>query len=127
MSAKHGLVVQGFFLGGRPAWPRQHPVPRASIAPGTAGPQGGQMTPSATRASQAPVVQRRGHGDAFQLPDNFSNLGSHGQPLPAAVREKMESAFGGASFDDVRIHVGPQASSICVGLRSGQSYFAPGT
>jgi hypothetical protein len=74
------------------------------------------------------VVQRRSHDTAFQLPDGFSTLGtSHGQPLPTAVREKMESAFG-ANFNDVRIHVGPQASSIgALAFTLGSDlYFAPG-
>ena len=87
---------------------------------------------AACRGACAPrslTVQRRGHGDAFQLPDNFAGLGSGaGQPLPAAVREKMESAFGGASFEDVRVHVGQQATSIgALAFTLGTDlYFAPG-
>jgi hypothetical protein len=75
------------------------------------------------------TVQRRGHGDAFQLPDTFAHHGNGpGQPLPPAVREKMESAFGGASFEDVRVHVGPQAASIgALAFTLGTDlYFAPG-
>ena len=104
MSAKTARVVQGFFVGGRPAC-------RAGCAP------------------RALTVQRRGQGDAFQLPDNFASLGNGpGQPLPTAVREKMESAFGGASFEDVRVHVGQQATSIgALAFTLGTDlYFAPG-
>src|SRR5262245_55705377 len=84
----HG-VIQGVFLGRRPR-----------IAP----------PPAATLRSSA--VQRQANGEMFQLPPSFATLATGGgQPLPAAVRERMESAFG-TSFSDVRVHVGPQASSI---------------
>jgi hypothetical protein len=80
---------------------------------------------SATR--QGPVVQRHGNGEAFQLPANLSNFGGGGQPLPGAVRQKMESFFG-TSFADVRVHVGPQASAIgALAFTQGSNlYFAQG-
>ena len=61
-------------------------------------------------------VQRHAHaesgnGAAFQLPANLANFSGGGQPLPPDVRHKMESFFG-ASFGEVRVHVGPHASAI---------------
>jgi hypothetical protein len=73
------------------------------------------------------VVQASGHGDSFQLPPTF-NLGrGGGQPLPEPVQQKME-AFFGTSFSDVRIHVGPEASSIgALAFTHGSNiFFAPG-
>jgi hypothetical protein len=77
---------------------------------------------------QSPVVQRHGNGEAFQLPANLSSFGGRGgQPLPGAVLQKMESFFG-TSFADVRVHVGPQASSIgALAFTQGSNlYFAQG-
>jgi hypothetical protein len=71
-------------------------------------------------------VQRKADGasDAFlvNLPPSHG-----GQPMPDAVRAKMESALG-ADFSDVRIHIGPQASSIgaLAFTRGSDIYFAPG-
>jgi hypothetical protein len=50
-----------------------------------------------------------------------------GQPLPNDVRQKMESAFG-ADFSAVRVHVGPEASSIgALAVTYGSNiFFAPG-
>ncbi|MEM7744435.1 MAG: DUF4157 domain-containing protein [Pseudomonadota bacterium] len=55
----------------------------------------------------------------------FSTHG--GKPLPGPVREKMETMFG-ASFEDVRVHVGLQAASIgALAFTMGSNlYFAPG-
>jgi len=76
----------------------------------------------------APIQRASPNGNAVQLPPNlttFANVG--GQPLPADVRQRMESFFG-ASFADVRIHIGPQAASI--GARAfthgSNIHFAPG-
>ncbi len=67
-------------------------------------------------------------GNAFQVPPaiDLSHAGP-GLPLPAAVLQKMESFFG-ASFSDVRVHVGHQARAIgAVAFTMGSSlYFAPG-
>ena len=73
------------------------------------------------------VVQRMGHGDAFPVPPHVSFGGGGGQPLPAPVRQKMEACFG-TSFADVRVHVGPQASSIgaLAFTQGAHLYFAPG-
>ena len=48
-------------------------------------------------------------------------------PLPEAVQQKMESFFG-ASFADVRVHVGPEAPAIgALAFTLGSNiYFAPG-
>jgi hypothetical protein len=73
-------------------------------------------------------VHRTGNCQAFQLPGNLANFGGAlGQPLPNPVRLKMESFFN-TSFTDVRVHVGPQASSIgALAFTHGSNlYFAPG-
>jgi ribosomal protein S18 acetylase RimI-like enzyme len=73
------------------------------------------------------VVQLRGGGAAFAVPAALNLSASGGQPLPAPVREKMESFFG-TSFADVRVHVGNQAPSIgAMAFTHGSNlYFAPG-
>jgi GNAT superfamily N-acetyltransferase len=52
---------------------------------------------------------------------------SGGWPLPRDVQQKMERALG-ASFSDVRIHVGPEAASIgAIAFTWGSDiHFAPG-
>jgi uncharacterized protein DUF4157 len=52
---------------------------------------------------------------------------SGGWPLPRDVQAKMEGALG-SSFADVRVHVGPEASSIgAIAFTWGSEiYFAPG-
>jgi hypothetical protein len=83
---------------------------------------------AAPAAAQAKAVQLSGGGQAFQVPPtlNLTNLAG-GQRLPEAVQKKME-AFFGTSFDDVRVHVGPQAASIgALAFTHGTNlYFAPG-
>ncbi|HWS72753.1 MAG TPA: DUF4157 domain-containing protein [Thermoanaerobaculia bacterium] len=78
----------------------------------------------------AAPIQRHasGQANAFALPEqlaSFTEVG--GQPLPPNVRQKMESFFG-ASFSDVRVHVGPQASQIgALAFTQGSHiHFAPG-
>lgn len=50
-----------------------------------------------------------------------------GMPLPKEVQTKMESALG-ASFSDVRVHVGPEATSVgAIAFTWGSNiHFAPG-
>lgn len=87
-----------------------------------------QARPSPHAAHQGSVVQRIGHGHAVHIPRTVSNCcDSSGQPLPAPVRKKMEACFG-TSFADVRVHAGPQASSIgaLAFTRGSHLYFAPG-
>jgi len=67
-------------------------------------------------------------GDAFPLPGNFTlKPRGSGQPLPEPIQKKME-AFFNTSFADVRVHVGPEASSIgALAFTHGTNlYFAPG-
>jgi hypothetical protein len=61
------------------------------------------------------------------LPALPSGPGGTGQPLPAAVRAKMESSFG-ASFSAVRIHQDSHASALgALGYTQGNDiHFAPG-
>ena len=87
----------------------------------------GSVHPSRVPRGHIAVQQVRA-GDAFLLPVNLSNFGGGGgQPLPHPVLQKMESFFK-TSFADVRVHVGPQASSIgALAFTYGSNlYFAPG-
>lgn len=71
------------------------------------------------------VIQAK--GDAFSLPQNFRLPAGPGQPLPDAVRNRMER-FYNADFNDVRIHVGPEAPAIgALAFTVGNTIvFAPG-
>jgi hypothetical protein len=74
------------------------------------------------------VAQPHGGSNAIELPDALSNFAMvGGEPLPPNVRQKMESFFG-ASFSDVRVHVGPHASAIgALAFTQGSHiHFAPG-
>jgi hypothetical protein len=78
--------------------------------------------------AHAASIQRHANGTAFQLPPNLANFNRNpGQPLPDAVRQQMESAFG-TDFSSVRIHIGPEANAIgAVAFTHGSSiHFAPG-
>lgn len=104
-------VIQGCFPNGMPRF---------------AAPPVAQAKPANSRIVPLPahVVQR----SAVQLPPHLATLpAGAGQPLQAAVRQKMEAAFG-TSFADVRVHVGPQAPAIgAVAFTQGSNvYFAPG-
>ncbi len=70
------------------------------------------------------TIQHRPGVDAFQV-----NLRpkSGGWPLPRDVQTKMEAALG-ASFSDVRVHVGPEAAAIgAIAFTWGSDlHFAPG-
>ncbi len=70
------------------------------------------------------AIQLRPGMDAFPVELRHK---SGGWPLPRDVQTKMESALG-ASFSDVRIHVGPEASSIgAIAFTWGTDiHFAPG-
>jgi len=72
-----------------------------------------QPLASRSAAGPAPQVQRMvPRGPATPLPSSFVTFPiAGGQPLPPAVRQRMEAAFG-TSFADVRVHVGPHAQSI---------------
>ncbi len=93
-------------------------------------PASGQRPPAAAAVAQRrpEAIQRMAHGEAWQPPANWGNLGAGvGQPLPPTVLQKMESFFG-TSFADVRVHIGPQAQSIgAVAFTQGSDiYFTPG-
>jgi len=102
-------VVQGAFLGGRPR------VPVGAWRPGQNG--AFQLKPA------MPL------GNAMPLPDNFAGVRSYSpaRTLPQAIQARMESLFR-TSFRDVRIHEGPEASSIgALAFTRGSSiFFAPG-
>jgi hypothetical protein len=74
------------------------------------------------------VHQPKGGGQKLAVPPEIDLSGTGaGRPLPAAVQQKMEPMFG-TSFDQVRVHVGPEAASI--GARAfttgSRIHFAPG-
>ena len=100
-------VIQGSFPGGRPFGPALVRRP----------PQPGK-----------PIIQPAGSTQAMQIDPALLNLGaSLGKPLPEAVQRKMETFFG-TNFSDVRVFMGPQASSIgALAFTLGSNiYFAPG-
>ena len=131
----HQPAAQAQTVNARPA----PPVPRGVNAPqpgGTMQQRPARSHPaqqypaqqSSTRPGAAPV-QPAVAGDAFAIPDGRLRLrppGS-GQRLPGAVQAGMESLFG-ASFGDVRVHVGSEAPSIgALAFTLGTDiYFAPG-
>lgn len=77
----------------------------------------GQLQPVSTARAQ-PVP-----GTAIPVDARLLRPSGPGQALPENVRERMERAFG-ASFADVRIHIGTQAASIgAVAFTSGSNIF----
>jgi hypothetical protein len=102
------------------------PVRSGAIGPlaSASQPKPQPILPNAPR----PAAVQPSSTNAFALPPGFA-LGPSGlgQPLPETVQRKME-AFFGASFADVRVHVGPEASSIgALAFTHGTDlYFAPG-
>jgi Domain of unknown function (DUF4157) len=95
-------VIQGYFRGGRPRF------------------IGGM---------QRQAVQPQMQSTAAPLPGTLQQIGNGGvsRPLPEPLQKKMETLFG-MSFDDVRVHVGPEAPSIgALAFTKGSDiYFAPG-
>lgn len=73
--------------------------------------------------------QRPGDGRTFPVPPHLAPhfRAAGGQPLPEPVRQRMESHFG-ASFADVRVHMGHQAALLGArAVTQGSTlYFAPG-
>jgi Domain of unknown function (DUF4157) len=132
-NAAQRQIAPGAIAQAAPAHPRATPPPAhhqrmaQPIVPQTRGVHLQAVQPR-TATPQGPVVQRVGNGEAFPLPANLSNFGgAGGQRLPDPVRQKMESFFN-TSFADVRVHVGPQASSIgALAFTHGSNlYFAAG-
>lgn len=78
-----------------------------------------------------PVQAKRaalGAERVFPLPHHLASLPeTGGQPLPAGIRQKMESLFR-TTFAEVRVHVGPQAQQIgALAFTHGSHiHFAPG-
>jgi len=104
-----GSIIQGSFPGG---------IARVTAL---AQPPVRQMHPA---VPQPPVS----NGTAVRLPDHLTRFDAGpGQSLPAAVRQKMEAAFG-QSFTDVRVHAGPYVSALgAVAFTQGSHiHFAPG-
>jgi hypothetical protein len=88
------------------------------------------MTPAAQHRGAAPPIQRKvsANGSAIALPPQVISLAQlGGQPLPEAVRQKMEQVFG-ARFGDVRVHVGTQAAALGAHAftQGSHIHFAPG-
>jgi hypothetical protein len=119
-------TIQGFFPRGfhQAAARFAAPVQAKCATPGCGQ---GRVVHSPAHARS---IQRHAASNAaaFQLPETmtkFTEIG--GQPLPPNVRQKMESFFG-ASFADVRVHVGPQAAAIgALAFTQGSHiHFAPG-
>jgi Domain of unknown function (DUF4157) len=84
--------------------------------------------PPAAVALRPESVQLSGGAQAFAVPATLNlSIAGGGQRLPETVQRKMESFFG-ASFADVRVHVGAQAPSIgALAFTHGSNlYFAPG-
>jgi GNAT superfamily N-acetyltransferase len=99
MAAGRGIALQGAF---------------AARVPGAAG----------SAVQQKKAIQRSPNSSAFQV-DLRPKSG--GWPLPRDVQAKMEAALG-ANFSDIRVHVGPEASSIGAVAFTWRSdiHFAPG-
>jgi hypothetical protein len=106
-------VIQGSFPHGLPAKVRQ---------PASRPPFAAQLQP------RAPLQRTNVQPAAVLLPRHVAAVPSGGgHALPPAVRQKMEAYFG-ASFADVRVHVGPHAAAIGahVFTRGSDIHFAPG-
>jgi ribosomal protein S18 acetylase RimI-like enzyme len=100
MSAQTSIALQGIFMR-----------PGGSVSAGKV-------------LQRKSAIQLRPGMDAFPVELRPK---SGGWPLPRDVQKKMEGALG-ASFSDVRIHVGPEASSIgAIAFTWGSDiHFAPG-
>ena len=94
MAIGSGKVVQGCFATGNPRFVSPPPP-----------------VVQARRSPASPSLPSTG-ASAIALSPHLANFGpAMGRRLPETVQRKMESLFG-ASFTDVRVHVGPQAASI---------------
>jgi hypothetical protein len=93
------------------------------------GPRAAQPFLAASSSAPLRAAQPSASSQAFQTPANFLSGASarQAQALPLQVQKKMESFFG-ADFSEVRVHVGPEASSIgALAFTLGTDlYFAPG-
>ena len=110
------------YCGARPGpiLPKVATPPVRPVLPTTSP---GPIQPAAPRS-----VLQPSDGHSFAVPQNFRFRPSEmGDRLPEAVQRKME-AFFKADFSQVRVHVGPEASSIgALAFTAGNDlYFAPG-
>lgn len=114
-------AIQGYFLFGRPQLRPFH-RPAQAVMPGGAL----QRHPAPPGSSAARPMAP---GDVFEIPPGLLDLRGAlpGKPLPEPVRSEMEAVLG-ASFANVRVHVGPEAASIgALAFAHGSNlYFAPG-
>jgi hypothetical protein len=86
--------------------------------------------PNDTEQERTGNIAGRGgsFGDVPVFPDQRRfNQGQGSRPLPARLRQRMESAFG-SDFSDVRVHQGPSADSLgALAFTQGRDiHFAPG-
>jgi hypothetical protein len=142
-----GRVIQARYLGGRPGTQlAQMRAPGAPPLAGTLQAKGAPPLPGApklpahalqakaahnrpgTPTPPARALQAHGAAESFAVDPVRLGLGQgRGNPLPDAVRAKMEAAFG-TDFSRVRVHEGPQAARIgAIAFTTGHDiYFAPG-
>lgn len=102
--------------------------PRAGARAASSDGGGDPLASSALSDSlQDPVIQCKGGDPAAEVDPGSLKPSDPGAPLPDGVREKMEGSFG-ASFSDVRVHVGGQAPSVGAQAYTSGSHlhFAPG-
>jgi hypothetical protein len=100
----------------------------APILPPSARPAPIQAKPGPILPSSRPAAVQPSAGNAFAVPSTFAfKPKALGRRLPDAVQQKIE-AFFQADFSDVRVHVGPEASSIgALAFTHGTDlYFGPG-
>jgi hypothetical protein len=116
-----------WFPNQKPAQAQAKPGARSGRLPPPPPPKPALQAKPTPESAVPGVLQLRGGGEAFAVPSTLNLSGSGGQPLPAPVREKMESFFR-TSFADVRVHVGNQAPAIgALAFTHGSNlYFAPG-
>jgi len=119
-------MIQGYF----PHGPRISPAAVTERAmPDWARSRVAQLQARQPSRAAAPVQTRpTPTGTSQSLPQHLARFPTAGgQPLPAAVRQRMEAAFA-TSFSDVRIHVGSHAVSIGAAAftHGANIYFAPG-
>jgi GNAT superfamily N-acetyltransferase len=124
-----GSVIQGVF---RPGAIVQMTATRQPGRPAAAAPRRvptfQDLTLQAHMRSAGVAAQPAAGSGVIPLPPHQVPLHSRqGQPLPEAVREKMESYFK-TDFSGVRVHVGPEAAAInALAFTEGSNlYFAPG-
>jgi len=122
-------IIQANLIGGTRALQARLAARHAPVEPSDAQPYRVAPRTAANNEShreKGATIQTKAHGktQAFKV---ALQPKSGGMPIPDEVRKKMETAFG-ADFSDVRVHVGPEASSIgAIAYTWGTNiHFAPG-